>query len=232
PRRDRCQPRRQAEDAAAGGRDRPVHAAGAAGPGAGGGDGGGGGRHGGHRHRLRRARGAAAPPAARRGGGGAWTGGGPTARAGRIGGPRGPAGAELAARIVRLLTQRQQTVAVAESLTGGLLGAAITTVPGASVVFRGGVIAYATDLKAALLGVPAALLAERGAVDPDVAGAMAAGVARRLGATAGGATTGVAGPGPADRQPPRTRPHPAGAGGGAGGPDPGPSRGRGERPRG
>jgi nicotinamide-nucleotide amidase len=134
--------------------------------------------------------------------------------AGRAG-PAEPAGAELAARIVGLLTQRQQTVAVAESLTGGLLGAAITTVPGASVVFRGGVIAYATDLKAALLGVPAALLAERGAVDPDVAGAMAGGVAQRLGATAGVATTGVAGPDPAEGKPPGTVHIAVCAGGGA-----------------
>jgi nicotinamide-nucleotide amidase len=130
-------------------------------------------------------------------------------------GPAEPVGAELAARIVGLLTQRQQTIAVAESLTGGLLGAAITTVPGASAVFRGGVIAYATDLKAALLGVPAALLAERGAVDPDVAGAMAAGVARRLGATAGVATTGVAGPDPAEGKPPGTVHIAVCAGGGA-----------------
>jgi nicotinamide-nucleotide amidase len=111
---------------------------------------------------------------------------------------------DLAARIVGLLGQRQQTVAVAESLTGGLLGAAITTVPGASVVFRGGVIAYATDLKAHLLGVPTALLAARGAVDPDVAGAMAEGVRDRLGAAIGVATTGVAGPDPADGKPPGT----------------------------
>jgi nicotinamide-nucleotide amidase len=110
----------------------------------------------------------------------------------------------LAARIVGVLAQRRQTVAVAESLTGGLLGAAITTVPGASVVFRGGVIAYATDVKAALLGVPAALLAERGAVDPDVAGAMAAGVRKRLGAAIGMATTGVAGPDPQDGKLPGT----------------------------
>ena len=67
--------------------------------------------------------------------------------------PAGPRG-DLAARIVGCSRERRQTVAVAESLTGGLLGAAITTVPGASAVFRGGVIAYATDLKAALLGVP------------------------------------------------------------------------------
>jgi nicotinamide-nucleotide amidase len=111
---------------------------------------------------------------------------------------------DLAARIVGLLGQRQQTVAVAESLTGGLLGAAITTVPGASVVFRGGVIAYATDLKAQLLGVSAALLAARGAVDPDVAGAMAEGVRDRLGAAIGVATTGVAGPDSADGKPPGT----------------------------
>jgi nicotinamide-nucleotide amidase len=116
----------------------------------------------------------------------------------------GLAGAGLAAQIVGLLTRRRQTVAVAESLTGGLLGAAITTVPGASSVFRGGVIAYATDVKAALLGVSAALLAERGAVDPEVAGAMAAGVRERLGAAIGAATTGVAGPDAADGKPPGT----------------------------
>ncbi len=111
---------------------------------------------------------------------------------------------ELAAKIVGTLTERGQTVAVAESLTGGLLGAAITAVPGASVVFRGGIIAYATELKAALLGVPADLLAARGAVDPDVAAAMAAGARNRLGATFGVATTGVAGPDPADGKLPGT----------------------------
>src|SRR5262249_45561777 len=200
---------------------------------AGGGDGGGGGRHGGHRHRLRHARGAPASPAAtRRGGSGAVSGAGRPARGpGRpAGGPDAPTDAELAARVVGLVTPRQQAVAVAESLTGGLLGAAITTVPGASVVFRGGVIAYATDLKAALLGVPAALLAERGAVDPDVAGAMAAGVAQRLGATVGAATTGGAGPDPADGQPPGTVHIPVCAGGGAGGPTPGLAAGRGGGP--
>ena len=134
------------------------------------------------------------------------TGAGP-ADAGPTGaGPTGVglAGTGLAAQIVGLLTRRQQTVAVAESLTGGLLGAAITTIPGASAVFRGGVIAYATDVKAALLGVSAPLLAERGAVDPDVAGAMAAGVRERLGAAIGAATTGVAGPDAADGKPPGT----------------------------
>ncbi|HUL26240.1 MAG TPA: CinA family protein [Streptosporangiaceae bacterium] len=129
-------------------------------------------------------------------------------------GPARPAGGDLAARIVGLLAQRRQTVAVAESLTGGLLGAAITAVPGASVVFRGGVIAYATDLKAALLGVPAALLAERGAVDPEVAGAMATGIAERLAAAIGVATTGVAGPDPQDGKPPGTVHIAVSAGGG------------------
>jgi nicotinamide-nucleotide amidase len=110
----------------------------------------------------------------------------------------------LAAKIVGLLTERRQTVAVAESLTGGLLGAAITDIPGASVAFRGGITAYATDLKAALLGVPAGLLASCGPVHPDVAAAMAAGVRVRLGATFGVATTGVAGPDPADGMLPGT----------------------------
>jgi nicotinamide-nucleotide amidase len=108
---------------------------------------------------------------------------------------------ELAGEIVGLLTERGQTLAVAESLTGGLVAAALTGVPGASAAFRGGVVAYATELKAALLSVPQDLLNRRGAVDPDVAAAMATGVRRRLGATAGAATTGVAGPDPADGQP-------------------------------
>jgi nicotinamide-nucleotide amidase len=111
---------------------------------------------------------------------------------------------ELAARIVTVLTERKQTLATAESLTGGLLGAAITAVPGASNMYRGGVIAYATELKAVLLGVPAGLLARHGPVHPDVAAAMAAGVRDRLGATWGVATTGVAGPDAADEHPPGT----------------------------
>jgi PncC family amidohydrolase len=69
------------------------------------------------------------------------------------------------------------------------------------VVVRGGVVAYATDLKSALLGVPGDLLARHGPVDPDVAVAMADGVRRQLGASYGLATTGVAGPGPADGKP-------------------------------
>ncbi|WP_424215372.1 CinA family protein [Streptomyces sp. BI20] len=94
-----------------------------------------------------------------------------------------------------------QTLAVAESLTGGLVAGELTGVPGASRAFRGSVTAYATEIKASVLGVPAGLLAERGAVDEDVAAAMAAGVRERLGAHWGIATTGVAGPDPQDGRP-------------------------------
>lgn len=111
---------------------------------------------------------------------------------------------ELAADVIGLLRARGQTVAVAESLTGGLVGAALTGIPGASDVFRGGVIAYATGLKQTVLGVPGPLLAAQGAVDPEVAAAMAAGVRERLGADIGAATTGVAGPDPAEGKPPGT----------------------------
>lgn len=99
------------------------------------------------------------------------------------------------------LLARGQTVAVAESLTGGAVGAALTTVPGVSATFRGAVVAYATELKSSLLGVDAALLEEAGAVHPDVAAQMALGVRERLGATFGLATTGVAGPDPQDGRP-------------------------------
>ena len=116
-------------------------------------------------------------------------------------GVAGSAARELAAEILRLLTAAGQTVAAAESLTGGLVAAALTSVPGSSAAFRGGVVSYATDLKAALLGVPSDLLDRYGAVHPEVAGAMAEGAARRLAATFGAATTGVAGPDPADGQP-------------------------------
>jgi nicotinamide-nucleotide amidase len=107
----------------------------------------------------------------------------------------------LAGQLVSVLTERGETVAVAESLTGGLLAAALVQIPGASAVFRGGIVAYATDLKATLLGVPQPLLDRYGAVHADVAAAMASGVRARLGATFGVATTGVAGPDPADGQP-------------------------------
>ena len=107
-----------------------------------------------------------------------------------------------AAKIVVALLTRRETVASAESLTGGLVADAFVTVPGTSAVFRGGVVAYATQLKHELLGVDADLLAAKGAVDPDVALQMATGVRQRLGATWGVATTGVAGPEPQDGVPP------------------------------
>ncbi|MEU0667207.1 CinA family protein [Streptomyces lavendulocolor] len=106
-----------------------------------------------------------------------------------------------AARALALLAESDQTVAVAESLTGGLVAAELTSVPGASRAFRGSVTAYATALKRDLLGVDAALLERRGAVDPDVALQMAAGARDRLAAGWGIATTGVAGPDPQDGQP-------------------------------
>ncbi|MFF9869016.1 CinA family protein [Streptomyces sp. NPDC013953] len=106
-----------------------------------------------------------------------------------------------AERALTLLAERDQTVAVAESLTGGLVAAELTSVPGASRSFRGSVTAYATELKRDLLGVDGALLEDRGAVDPDVALQMAAGVRSRLRAGWGVATTGVAGPEPQDGQP-------------------------------
>jgi nicotinamide-nucleotide amidase len=106
--------------------------------------------------------------------------------------------ASVVTSLVERLVARGETVATAESLTGGLLAATIVDVPGASAVFRGGLVVYATDLKATLGGVPVDLLAERGPVDPDVAAALAAGACERCGATWGMATTGVAGPTPQD----------------------------------
>ncbi|WP_244293456.1 CinA family protein [Streptomyces sp. MJM8645] len=107
---------------------------------------------------------------------------------------------ELAVRAHEALRARGGTLAVAESLTGGLLAAALVDVPGASATFRGSVTAYATELKASVLGVDEGLLAVYGPVHPVVAGQMAEGVRRLLGATYGIATTGVAGPDPQDGQ--------------------------------
>lgn len=98
--------------------------------------------------------------------------------------------------VLRRLRERRQTLAVAESLTGGLLAATIVDVPGASTVFRGGLVVYATDLKRELAGVPGELLAQRGPVDPDVALALADGARRVCVADWGVGTTGVAGPDP------------------------------------
>ncbi|MFN2539667.1 MAG: CinA family nicotinamide mononucleotide deamidase-related protein [Mycobacteriales bacterium] len=92
------------------------------------------------------------------------------------------------------LFDRGQTVAVAESLTGGTLAAALSERPGSSTTFRGGMVVYATDLKESLAGVPGPLLAASGAVSADTAAALASGVRERLDATWGLACTGVAGP--------------------------------------
>jgi nicotinamide-nucleotide amidase len=108
----------------------------------------------------------------------------------------GSGDAPMAAELVFALSERGQTVAIAESLTGGMLCSALVEVPGASAVVRGGVVSYATELKHRLLGVDAALLAANGPVDPDVAAQMAHGVRERLGADWGVSTTGVAGPDP------------------------------------
>ncbi|MEU4803339.1 CinA family protein [Actinosynnema sp. NPDC023587] len=109
-----------------------------------------------------------------------------------------------AAEVVAGLAGRGETVATAESLTAGLVAVEITTVPGASAVLRGGLIVYATDLKESLAGVDAALLAEHGAVHPEVARQLAEGARERCGATWGLGLTGVAGPDPQDGVAPGT----------------------------
>ncbi|GAA1653347.1 hypothetical protein GCM10009744_51770 [Kribbella alba] len=101
-------------------------------------------------------------------------------------------------KVIELVQAQGATLATAESLTGGMVGSTLTDVPGVSAIYRGGVIVYATDLKATLAGVPVDLLADVGPVHPDTAAALAAGVRERLGATYGLATTGVAGPDPQD----------------------------------
>lgn len=104
-------------------------------------------------------------------------------------------------RLIAELRRKGDTVAVAESLTGGLVCAALTAVPGASTVVRGSVTSYATDVKASVLGVDRQLLRSGGAVQAEVARQMAHGARRLLGATHGIATTGVAGPDPQDDVP-------------------------------
>ena len=109
--------------------------------------------------------------------------------------------AVAAAAAVHVLVERHETLASAESLTGGLIASTIVEIPGVSAVYRGGLVVYATDLKHTLGGVPERLLDERGAVDPDVARALAAGARERCAADWALATTGVAGPEPQDGKP-------------------------------
>ena len=116
------------------------------------------------------------------------------------------AGVDVAAQLVAILIERGLTVAVAESLTGGLLAANLVRIPGVSAVFNGGVVVYNTALKASILGVDASLLAQFGPVHPAVAQQMAENVRRVLSvdgipARVGLSTTGVAGPGAQDGHP-------------------------------
>lgn len=103
---------------------------------------------------------------------------------------------QAAATLLQAIGVRGWTVATAESLTGGRVVSALVDVPGASAHVRGGIVAYATDVKASVLGVDAALLSASGPVDPRVAVQMAEGVRRALRADVGLSTTGVAGPDP------------------------------------
>ncbi|MFC7450065.1 CinA family protein [Rhodococcus daqingensis] len=106
-----------------------------------------------------------------------------------------------AAELVSTLTARGQTVATAESLTAGLLSATIAGIPGASVVLRGGLVVYATDLKAALAGVDPRVLGSDGPVAASTARALAVGASERCGADWGVGLTGVAGPDSQDGHP-------------------------------
>jgi nicotinamide-nucleotide amidase len=103
--------------------------------------------------------------------------------------------ADLAAVVLDLCRERALTVGVAESCTGGLLGARLTAIPGSSDVLIGGVIAYRNSVKTTLLGVPDEMLREHGAVSEPVVRAMAVGARTTTGASVGMAITGVAGPG-------------------------------------
>ncbi len=97
--------------------------------------------------------------------------------------------------VLNLLKQEGKTVATAESCTGGMLGELITSIPGSSAVYPGGVITYCNEIKQQVLGVDAELLKQSGPVCAQVAAQMAEGVRKLLGADYGISTTGVAGPG-------------------------------------
>lgn len=105
---------------------------------------------------------------------------------------------ELAAKVIRTLTERSLSLAAAESLTGGLIGATLTDVPGASKVYVGGTIAYATPMKTALLGIEWEVIRQHTVVSERVALEMAIGLQERTDADWVIAVTGVAGPDPQD----------------------------------
>ena len=111
---------------------------------------------------------------------------------------------ELPARVLALLQERGQTLATAESLTGGRLASALTGVPGASKSYVGGVVAYATSVKQEVLGVSPDLVERYGVISAECALAMARGAAGVTGAVWGIGTTGVAGPDEQDGHPPGT----------------------------
>ena len=96
--------------------------------------------------------------------------------------------------VLELLLKRKRTIAIAESVTGGMVASLLVAPPGASAVFLGGVVAYATEQKNELSGVPKSVLKKHGPGSSDGAVRMARGVRRLMGASVGVATTGVAGP--------------------------------------
>ncbi|MGM9640159.1 MAG: CinA family protein [Faecousia sp.] len=100
-----------------------------------------------------------------------------------------------ASEVLEALRSRGLSLATAESCTGGLIGGALTAVPGSSDTYRGGIISYTNEIKQKLLGVPGETLAQYGAVSAPVAEAMALGAAESLGADVAVSTTGLAGPG-------------------------------------
>jgi len=102
------------------------------------------------------------------------------------------------AEILESLRARGESISVAESLTGGGLAQALTSLPGSSEIFRGSVTAYQSEIKSTVLAVPAEVISEFGVVSEEVACAMAAGVKSMMNSTWAISTTGVAGPGPAD----------------------------------
>ena len=101
---------------------------------------------------------------------------------------------ELAAAVLDALAAAGRTLATAESCTGGMVGQALTAIPGSSAHYLGGVISYTNGVKAALLGVPEQILETHGAVSRPVAEAMARGVRQAVGADVGVSVTGLAGP--------------------------------------
>lgn len=111
---------------------------------------------------------------------------------------------DLLKRVHLLLRSGGSTIATAESLTGGRLAVALTDVPGASETYLGGVVSYATEIKASVLDVSSEIIDRHGVVSPECAKAMASGVRAVMGATYGISTTGVAGPADQEGKPPGT----------------------------